>query len=97
MPVVILFSVLGTLVTLGVMFRLGPLAVVAMCFAQFVLGASPITLDMTAWYFGRTAFATLVLVAVGVYGFLVSLAGRPAFGLADLDSIPEWRDRPRRT
>ncbi len=89
------FSFLIASLMLGVMFRLGPFALVAMFFASSMLSTNAISSHL--WFSGRTAYATLVLVAVAVYGFVVSLAGRPAFGRGDVDSISDLMSVPRRS
>jgi hypothetical protein len=38
-----------------------------------------LTLDPSSWYFGRTIVTMLVFVAIAIYGFVISLAGRPIF------------------
>ena len=42
----------------------------------FILRTAPVTLDTNAWYFGRSAFALLMLAALALYGFFVSLGGK---------------------
>jgi len=39
----------------------------------------PLTFDPTAWYAGNTILALVVAFGLAIYGFKVSLAGRPAF------------------
>jgi hypothetical protein len=60
--------------------RVGLLAQLAMLFTG-VLVRVPMTLDTNAWYFGTSLAVLLVLGALATYGFLVSLGGRPAFGM----------------
>ena len=52
----------------------------AACSAVFVLHLNifyPVTSRLTAWYAGDFLPALLVVVALAVYGFRTSLAGRP--------------------
>jgi serine/threonine-protein kinase len=59
-----------------VMFRLGIFAlVVSMIYMNIEHFA--LTFDPSSWYFGRSLVAILVLVGIVVYGFYISLAGRP--------------------
>ena len=67
------------LLAFTVFLRVGLLAQVAMMFTDLLVRV-PLTLDMNAWYFGNSLVVLLVLAALAVYGFLVSLGGRPAFG-----------------
>jgi len=45
----------------------------------------PMTLDFSTWYAGSTILALGFAVALAVYGFHTSLAGRPAVGDRTLD------------
>jgi len=69
-----LMAVLG--VTL---IRFGLLSGVAAAFVDVVITASPITLDPSAWYFGRSLGVLIALLAITVYGFYTSLGGKPLF------------------
>jgi hypothetical protein len=40
----------------------------------------PLTLDADAWYFGRSLFVMLLIGALALYGFVISVGGRPVFG-----------------
>jgi hypothetical protein len=70
------------LVTLGltVLLRVGVVAHIAMFVVGNFLTWLPLTLDPTAWYFGRSLIVLLLISALATYGFFVALAGRPAFG-----------------
>ena len=46
---------------------------------------SPVTLDFSAWYAGRSLLALLLFAGIAVYGFHTALAGRPLFGRALLE------------
>ncbi len=41
--------------------------------------AFALTVDPSSWYFGRSLVTMLVFAAIAVYGFVISLAGRPIF------------------
>ena len=62
------------------LFRLGLLTVVVAQFASILLTRTPLTLDSTAWYVGSTLPIIIILVALALYGFRVSLARRRALG-----------------
>jgi serine/threonine-protein kinase len=76
-PYVMLFS--GTLAAcyIFVAGRFGLLAIAVAQFVFFMVQFYPWTTDPSAWYAGVTLFAASVVVALAVYGFRVSLAGRP--------------------
>ncbi len=60
--------------------RGGLLRLVALFFCLFNLLESPLTVDVSAWYATRSLPVLLGIAALAVYGFRVSLAGKPAFG-----------------
>jgi Protein kinase domain len=77
----LIFVMATALVGIAVFLRVGVLALVAGgAFPVGVLLRVPVTLDPAAWYFGHSLVVLLILGALAVYGFLVSLGGRPAFG-----------------
>jgi serine/threonine-protein kinase len=63
-----------------VLLRVGVLAHVAMIMVSGFMTSLPLTLDANAWYFGRSLTVLLVIATIALYGFLVALGGRPAFG-----------------
>jgi hypothetical protein len=71
-------GVLGALF-LFFLFRFGWLSIAVGLFVLDVLGAFPLTFDPSAWYAGCTVFALVVVFGLAIYGFKVSLGGRPAF------------------
>jgi hypothetical protein len=75
----LVFVVAAPLLIFAIFFRVGLLALFAI-FVTDVFLRIPITLDPAAWYFGHSLVVLLILGALAVYGFLVSLGGRPAFG-----------------
>jgi hypothetical protein len=44
------------------------------------LSAAPLTLDPTLWYAGRSFLVLAACAALAIYGFVVSLGGKPIFG-----------------
>jgi serine/threonine-protein kinase len=59
--------------------RFGLLAVTVAQFVFFMVEFYPYTTDPSAWYAGVTVFAASAVAALAVYGFRVSLGGRPVF------------------
>jgi hypothetical protein len=56
--------------------RFGLLAIAVAQFVFFMVEFYPWTTDPSAWYAGVTLFAASVIIALAVYGFRVSLAGK---------------------
>jgi len=71
------FAALVVAAALTILFRFGLLALSTCAVPLIFLRTMPVTLDTTAWYFGRSLFALLFIAAVAVYGFVVSLGGKP--------------------
>jgi hypothetical protein len=64
-----------------VLTRFGLLGYGSMTFVVFVLTeAAPLTLDASVWWAPRGYVVLAAVVALGVYGFRTSLAGKPALG-----------------
>jgi hypothetical protein len=59
--------------------RFGLLAYVVLLIALQILAVSPPTFNVSAWYAPVGMVGPLVVVIIAVYGFWVSLAGRPLF------------------
>jgi serine/threonine-protein kinase len=64
-----------------ILLRVGLLACLVMLFFTGSLTVGAVTLDPGAWYFGTSAVTLLVVTALAVYGFLVSLGDRPALSV----------------
>jgi len=80
----LLFSGLIAVLLILVLIRFGLLSLTVAFFVASVFFYSPITLDFSAWYAGRSLFALLFFATLAAYGFHTALAGRPAFGGAIL-------------
>jgi len=79
-PVLVGPIAVGILV--AVLVRLGVLATVTMFFVWMTVARTPLTLDMSSWYAGRS-FAVLGFLAVMfIAAFYTSLGGKPLFGKA---------------
>jgi serine/threonine-protein kinase len=72
----VLFGVLGAVTVLILLFRFGLLAYSASAFTYVFVRRMPITLDPSDWFFGRSAFALAIVVALVFYGFVTSLGGK---------------------
>ena len=55
----------------------GALAIICL----YLFTASALTLNPQSWYFGSSLAVLAVVIALAAYGFIVSLAGQPAFGV----------------
>jgi serine/threonine-protein kinase len=56
--------------------RFGVLATVAALFAAFVIEVFPLTTNWSAWYAPAALLGIATLVALAVYGFVITLSGR---------------------
>lgn len=68
--------------------RFGFLAGASAAVTAYLLNSHPLTLDPTAWYAPGAAAPLLAVGALAVYGFKISLAGRPALPTAWLAMDP---------
>ncbi len=76
--------VLATL-TILVATRFGIVALAVSFLSRDLLLSSPLTLDFSRWYAGRSLLVLLILAGLAIYGFRASLGGKAAFGAAALD------------
>lgn len=60
-----------------VLTRFGILSSFMMFYFANLVFSLPLTTDFTHWYAGRVTFLFVLLVAIVIYGFYASLAGRP--------------------
>ncbi|HUP62824.1 MAG TPA: serine/threonine-protein kinase [Thermoanaerobaculia bacterium] len=76
----------ATVAALAVFVRFGLLAGIFVTIPMLFLRAAPVTLDTNAWYFGRSAFALLLVAACAFYAFKVSLGDKrwlPEFAMEE--------------
>jgi hypothetical protein len=66
-------------IQLFILFRVGLLAWMAAQFVAILFYFFPLTFDFSRWYATHGLAAIVVVVALAVYGFRLSLAGRPLF------------------
>ena len=76
----LLFGVVLGLFGLMIMIRFGILAAVVMLIYERLFTRLPITLDLSAWYFESSLAVLSLVFALAVYGFIVALGDRAAFG-----------------
>ncbi|HEY8183757.1 MAG TPA: serine/threonine-protein kinase [Thermoanaerobaculia bacterium] len=81
-----LFGLLVGAAVLVLLFRFGLVASSAAFFAYLFLRRVPITLDPSAWYFGRSTFALALLIAIALYGFFISFGGKRWFPEVAVDA-----------
>jgi hypothetical protein len=79
------FSVLQAAVLVFLVLRFGLLAVAVAGFVGVFLQVSPITLDLSQWYAGRSFFPLALFVGIALYSFRISLGKRPFFGAVALE------------
>ena len=80
MPLVLAATGLFVGILLYILLRWGLLAALAMGLVLGGLSATPLTLDASSWYAGRSYFVLAACAALAIYGFVVSLGGKPMFG-----------------
>ena len=72
------WSLIGSVLILFVIFRFGLLTFIVGVFVDQILASFPMTLSTSAWYFGRTLMVFLLLAAIAVYGYRVTVGPRPS-------------------
>jgi hypothetical protein len=82
-PIGALVAVVLSLFWLAVLLRVGVLGSATMLIVADATKHLPLTLDTEAWYFGQSLIVLLLISALATYGFLLALAGRPAFGVME--------------
>ena len=68
-----------------VLYRFGFIASAFVWFTAFVLIRAPLTLDLSAWYAGRSFAVLGFFAALLIAAFFTSLGGKPLFGRDLLD------------
>jgi hypothetical protein len=61
------------------LFRFGWVSILVATFVTDLLIGYPLTADIGVWYGYASTLVVSVCLALTIYGFKVSLAGRPAF------------------
>ena len=83
--VVVPFALMGTVLIVLVLLRVGLVALATWLCVGRTLALFPITLNASAWYAWIGFAGLLIIAAIVLYGFYVSRAGRPMFGSPLLD------------
>jgi serine/threonine-protein kinase len=73
----LMFAIIASLIIVGVLYRYGLLAMIAMMFFFHAWVFLPITTELSAWYAGDFVLALVIYVALAFYSFSISLAGQP--------------------
>jgi hypothetical protein len=79
------FAILQTAVLVFAVLRFGLVVVAVANFANALLATTPITLDLSQWYAGRSFFTLMMLSAIAFYGFRTALGRKPVFGMVALE------------
>lgn len=75
-----LVSILISLTIVTVVARFGLLATMAAQLSFLLTMTFPVTTDLSIWYAPATIFALVMVLALAVYGFYISLGGQSVFG-----------------
>ncbi len=78
-------SVLVSVMAMLILIRFGLLALVVTLTLQNVLEAFPLTARLSAWYAETTLFVFSVLLAIAIFAFRFSTAGKSLFGSISLE------------
>jgi serine/threonine-protein kinase len=76
----VVFQTAQQVVLLVLLLRFGFLTFATALICTAALSQAPLTTDLSAWYAGTSALYALVLAGLAVYGFVISLGGRPLLG-----------------
>ena len=79
------FSLVLTALVVFTLLRFGVLAMSAVWFTGQMLGAAPITLNTSVWYFDRSLLVLMLMIGLAIYAFWVSLANQPLFSMQLLE------------
>jgi hypothetical protein len=74
-------GILQAAVWMLILMRFGVLSLVTVAFVSSLLDTFPITTDTSAWYAPSGAAALVIALAIGAYGFLLAIRGRPMRGI----------------
>jgi serine/threonine-protein kinase len=78
-PVLVIGSVIITTAYTIAVWRYGLLATISLHFYFTLTFHYPITPELSSWFAGTTIFSTVIIAALAIYGFYISLAGQPVF------------------
>ncbi len=81
MPWDVVFAIALAAFAVAVMIRFGLLSTAVMLLFTDLLTRLPVSLDPSSWYLPLSVFTLLIVGALALYGFVIALAGRSAFGV----------------
>jgi len=84
--IIVVFSAVAYGGVILILKRFGLIPLTAFFFTNTTLGNLPITTHLSAWYALPTFLVVAFILALAIYGFRVSLAGRPIFSGTALDA-----------
>jgi hypothetical protein len=70
---------------LWILRRFGLVALTVLCFVDQLADQAPLTTPLTAWYTEGGMIGMVAIVAMALYGFHVSRAGKPLFAPGALE------------
>jgi hypothetical protein len=79
-PVGTSLALIHSALMIYVLIRFGLVALCTMLFVSIMLVHTPVSFDFSTWYAKHGLLTLALLVALVVYGFRISLGGRPALG-----------------
>lgn len=79
-------SLIANGVAMFLLFRFGMVVLLAWNLAAILISSSPMTLHLSAWYGTNALFSAAVLLVITFWAFRISLAGRPLFSEALLET-----------
>jgi hypothetical protein len=81
--------------TLTVLLRFGLVSTAVMLLYTDLMTRLPVTLDTGSWYIALAVLTLLLVGTLAAYGFIVAVAGQPAFGDDVARGAHSGRGRPR--
>jgi len=81
MPWDLVFAVALAAFAVAILLRFGLVSTALMLFFTDLMTRLPITVNPRAWYFPLSMLTMFLIGGLAIYGFVVSLAGRSAFGI----------------
>jgi hypothetical protein len=72
----IVYAAIAAMVALVIVYRFGLLSLAACAYTILILQYIPITIDPSAWYFGRSAVVLALLTTLAARAFVTSLGGK---------------------
>jgi hypothetical protein len=80
----LMVALIGAAIVVGTLLRFGLLGVTA-AGTMWGLNGLPMTLDSSAWYFGRSLLVIAIIAALALAGAIIAIGNKPLFGTPLLD------------